>query len=81
MSVTWEPPEEPNGIIKRYRITRIGDAEVLQEETDGNTLTKKLYGVEACQNYTVTVAATTAKGFGNESNKWEIYVTGEGETL
>ncbi|XP_063585014.1 receptor-type tyrosine-protein phosphatase F-like [Penaeus indicus] len=77
LSVTWEPPEDLNGVIKQYRITRIGNAEELQEEADGDTLTKRLYGVEACQNYTLTVAAKTAKGFGEESNKWEIYVTGE----
>ncbi|XP_047495850.1 neogenin-like [Penaeus chinensis] len=77
LSVTWDPPEESNGVIERYRITRIVNAEELQELADGNTLTKRLYGIEACQNYTLTVAATTAKGFGKESDKWDIYVTGE----
>lgn len=77
--MTWAPPEEPNGIILSYRVTRISDTGENAVETDGDTLTTKLYGVVACQNYTVTVAASTSKGFGNESNQWEIYVTGEGE--
>ncbi|XP_042862257.1 receptor-type tyrosine-protein phosphatase F-like [Penaeus japonicus] len=77
LSVTWAPPEEPNGIILSYRVTRISDTGENAVETDGDTLTTKLYGVVACQNYTVTVAASTSKGFGNESNQWEIYVTGE----
>ncbi|ROT77183.1 tyrosine phosphatase LAR [Penaeus vannamei] len=63
LSVTWEPPEEPNGVIQRYRITRIGDdGEEEMQETDGDTLTARVYGTAACHNYTLTVAAKTAKG-------------------
>ncbi|ROT77631.1 hypothetical protein C7M84_003706 [Penaeus vannamei] len=63
LSVTWEPPEEPNGVIQRYRITRIGDdGEEEMQETDGDTLTARVFEGEAPLE-TVTCDGAASRNF------------------
>ncbi|KAK4315465.1 hypothetical protein Pmani_013380 [Petrolisthes manimaculis] len=64
ISVEWEPPVSPNGVLLEYLVTRssVDDSSSFTITTPGTTCT--LSGLLPCTTYTIVVSATTSKGSG-----------------
>ncbi|KAK3880694.1 hypothetical protein Pcinc_014850 [Petrolisthes cinctipes] len=64
ISVEWEPPVSPNGVLLEYLVTRSSEdsSSSLTITTPGTTCT--LSGLLPCTTYTINVSATTSKGSG-----------------
>ena len=74
--VLWDPPLEPNGNIKAYRLhyskavkdpLAINSDKVSIVRLAGNTTSKYLPDLESLTEYYFWVMASTSKGFGNAS--------------
>ncbi|XP_071532318.1 phosphatidylinositol phosphatase PTPRQ-like [Panulirus ornatus] len=73
--VSWRDPVDKNGIIDVYVITWYDSTGASDENYEGiGTYTNTIYGLAACETYSVVVKAHTSGGFGNDSNT-EIAVT------
>ena len=70
LTVEWAPPIEINGVIRNYSvICAPSDGSEATTMIVGNVLEAEVRGLLSCQNYTVTVTATTGGGEGPESDE------------
>ncbi|KAK4315471.1 hypothetical protein Pmani_013386 [Petrolisthes manimaculis] len=67
MTIQWNPPAVPNGIIINYEVTWSPDEG--KHNTSDTTYT--LTGLQPCTNYTIEVRAATSKGSGPPGNIFE----------
>lgn len=71
--LSWQPPEEPNGVLTGYEIsyaamTEKGVGEMSQRPaiTDPQKTTAKLASLKPGTNYRIYIKATTKAGAGKE---------------
>lgn len=67
MSVTWAPPERPNGVITEYRIVayRVDPPRAAAEETvvtDTSILNATVSGLQPYTTYEIRIQASTVGG-------------------
>ena len=77
MAISWEPPQDPNGIIRDYQVcyTSHGESELL---VVGNITSTELTSLKPCTEYTVCVRAKTVD-FGDHSTPITVSTLEEGE--
>ncbi|KAK3880700.1 hypothetical protein Pcinc_014855 [Petrolisthes cinctipes] len=66
ISVEWDPPASPNGVITRYLISWSPHDPTEPVTTKDTNYT--LMGLLPCTTYTITISATTSKGSGPPSD-------------
>ena len=59
VSVRWEGPTEPNGIIRYYTVSIVN--EMFLNHTNSLSLTVNIYGLTPNTNYTVNIRAVTVE--------------------
>ncbi|XP_064477008.1 protein sidekick-1-like isoform X2 [Ornithodoros turicata] len=65
--LSWEEPDEPNGIVTHYQVTVHSDAELPGTSVTPET-ELELHGLHGGRKYTVDVRAATSAGLGPPSN-------------
>ncbi|KAG7177304.1 sidekick-1-like 2, partial [Homarus americanus] len=65
--VSWSSPENPNGIITKYNVSWTWEGNKDHDITNDTTTSCTITDLTPCTNYSVTVTATTSKGYGPES--------------
>ena len=70
VSISWQPPQYPNGIIVMYNYSLVETNEAGRVVIDGNTTDTELFiernvTVSPFTNYTATVVAFTSAGSGD----------------
>ena len=71
LRVSWSPPKEENGIIKRYVVyyrKKDGSKELNTSIDTLNFLDSNITGLMPFTNYTIQIEAYTSKGAGNRSS-------------
>ena len=64
LTIQWEPPSSPEGIITTYMVTY----DDITVHTNNNDTTYTITGLVAYTNYSITVIACTSNGCGNKSD-------------
>ncbi|XP_066936906.1 receptor-type tyrosine-protein phosphatase S-like isoform X2 [Clytia hemisphaerica] len=64
ITLTWAKPDNPNGIIENYRISRTDSEESEVEELDGKTSEKTFTMLHPYRLYNFTIQARTSAGYG-----------------
>ena len=67
ITITWKPPQTPNGTLQFYEINYAMDGEQPHLYDVQNTTTWKLICLEPYTQYTIKVRAMTMAGFGQYS--------------
>lgn len=60
MTVKWNPPDTPNGVISSYKVTWSPDDDTADTAETSYTIS----GLLACSTYSITVSAGNSKGYG-----------------
>ena len=70
LNVTWQPPEEQNGIILKYVIyyQRVGSDERHSIVATASKRYKIITNLKPYTNYSVEMVANTSVGYGNKSD-------------
>ena len=79
MTISWQPPHDPNGIIKGYQVsfTPHGESECLQDVV-GDTTNTELTSLKPHTEYIISVRAKTVD-FGNYSTLVIVKTQEDGE--
>ena len=78
VSLSWMPPDIPNGIITQYQLQyRRSDSStnIISLNVTNDTLTYTVTGLSSNTEYVFTVRAFTVVGHGNASNEVTDYTS------
>ncbi|XP_069158649.1 phosphatidylinositol phosphatase PTPRQ isoform X4 [Procambarus clarkii] len=76
-SVSWQPPDEANGIISIYEVRCESEHDSKVINVTGEDNKAEVDGLQACENYTISVRAMTEGGhWGPESDLSTITIDG-----
>ena len=64
VTLTWNPPTEPNGFITEYRFQCSGENHVVNSNVTGSQTTTTLSGLLPYTNYFCSITAYTSVGGG-----------------
>nr|XP_045608772.1 phosphatidylinositol phosphatase PTPRQ-like isoform X3 [Procambarus clarkii] len=70
VTVTWDGPEEENGVITGYLITSIDqNGDSVNQKANQNEYSSTFDNLRRCANHTITVQAQTSQGYGTPSKE------------
>lgn len=77
LTLQWQPPLEPNGVIREYRIYYSTNANASTDKwqnltADGEVMTKEISGLQPETTYYFKMQARTKKGWGPMSKTKKI---------
>lgn len=74
ITLKWETPCRPNGIITNYtiNITNIDTGEEQLNSTKSNATNETIQGLMPYRNYTISISGNTIAGGGNYSDPLEV---------
>lgn len=74
-TLTWSPPEKPNGVIQLYEVLYENDSHWASMNTSSNRIT--LTSLRPFSYYNVSVRAYTSYGHGNQTTDTLYLLSGE----
>ncbi|XP_039999315.1 ephrin type-B receptor 3 isoform X2 [Xiphias gladius] len=75
LSLSWLPPEKPNGVILDYEIKYHERGQVMSHTVTAQHSSAKVEGLRAATPYVVQVRARTVAGYGRYSNPMDFSTT------